>query len=205
MMKLTLGRKQCSDMNLQETQQVLRVLRVNYKRHFEGMTKEDSEIILNTWFQIFKDDCVELVSLAIQKVIMESRFCPTIAEIKDKMFELSVGKQDSAVDCFRLVKKAIRRDSSMAKREYDKLPLETQLAIGDYKNLCEYANMSDDDIQKYIFPRFRDSLAQVRETRKEMFKASDAMIQTSEKIAIDFQQTDDLRTLTISNRQLLLD
>ncbi len=71
-------------MNLEETKNVLTVLRINYPASFVHLSKEDSSLLLNEWHRKFENYPVQVVLKAIDTILDTdtSEFAPKIATIK---------------------------------------------------------------------------------------------------------------------------
>lgn len=74
-------------MTLEETRQMLTVLKASYPNSYRNMSNEESFNYLNLWAKAFEDDDTQTVSNAIHEIIYSdtSSFAPTIAQVKDKM------------------------------------------------------------------------------------------------------------------------
>lgn len=76
-------------MTLQETQQLLSVLRTNYPNTFRNQTKNESYDYLQLWAEAFKNDNANAVIKAVKKIIYEDtrEFAPNIAQVKKMIQE----------------------------------------------------------------------------------------------------------------------
>lgn len=72
-------------MTREETIKVLAILKAAYPNSYKGMTREEAQGTVSVWAMQFAAFPVEVVLLAINKIIASSTFPPTISEVKDKM------------------------------------------------------------------------------------------------------------------------
>lgn len=72
-------------MTREETIKVLVILKAAYPNSYKGMTREEAQGTVSVWAMQFAAFPVEVVLLAINKIIASSTFPPTISEVKEKM------------------------------------------------------------------------------------------------------------------------
>lgn len=72
-------------MTREETIKVLAILKAAYPNSYKNMTREEAQGTVSVWAMQFAAFPVEVVLLAINKIIASSTFPPTISEVKDKM------------------------------------------------------------------------------------------------------------------------
>lgn len=72
-------------MTREETIKVLAILKAAYPNSYKGMTREEAQGTVSVWTMQFAAFPVEVVLLAINKIIASSTFPPTISEVKEKM------------------------------------------------------------------------------------------------------------------------
>lgn len=72
-------------MTREETIKVLAILKAAYPNSYKGMTREEAQGTVSVWAMQFAAFPVEVVLLAINKIIASSTFPPTISEVKEKM------------------------------------------------------------------------------------------------------------------------
>lgn len=72
-------------MTREETIKVLAILKAAYPNAYRGMTREEAQGTVSVWAMQFAAFPVEVVLLAINKIIASSTFPPTISEVKEKM------------------------------------------------------------------------------------------------------------------------
>lgn len=72
-------------MTKKEAVQILAILKAAYPSSYQGMTKEEAAGTVGVWCMQFADMPVDIVLMAIQKLISTNKFPPTVAEVKAKL------------------------------------------------------------------------------------------------------------------------
>ena len=144
-------------MNLEDTRQVLRVIRVAYPHSFSKMTKEDKEDFLAVWSDMFVDDDPMLVMTAVKSYIRSnpSQFAPSVGQITELMHKLSQPKSIDADTAWNMVYKALGNSAYNAKEQFAKLPPEVQAGVGSPDQLRTWALMDNSEVQTVIMSMFK--------------------------------------------------
>ena len=74
-------------MTLQDITMILSALKASYPNAFKGQTENEALIMRNLWFSQFKNVSVDAMNKAIQTHINQSKYMPTIAEVRDLLGE----------------------------------------------------------------------------------------------------------------------
>lgn len=72
-------------MTREETIKVLAILKAAYPNSYKNMTREEAQGTVSVWAMQFAAFPVEVVLLAVNKIISSSTFPPAISEVKEKM------------------------------------------------------------------------------------------------------------------------
>lgn len=72
-------------MTKKEALQILAILKAAYPSSYNNMTKEEASGTVAIWAMQFADMPVDIVMMAIHKLISTSKFPPSVAEVKDKI------------------------------------------------------------------------------------------------------------------------
>lgn len=75
-------------MTKEEALHVLAILKAAYPSSYNGMTKREATGTATVWYIQFADVPVDIVLMAIQKLISTSKFPPAISEVKSKIGSL---------------------------------------------------------------------------------------------------------------------
>lgn len=87
-------------MTKKEALQILAILKAAYPSSYNGMTKEEAKGTVSVWAMQFENMPVDIVMMAIHKLISTNKFPPSVAEVKEKIksihweaYELLSGSQ----------------------------------------------------------------------------------------------------------------
>lgn len=72
-------------MTKKEAVQILAILKAAYPSSYSGMTKEEASGTVAVWAMQFGDLPVDIVMMAVHKLIATNKFPPSVAEVKDKI------------------------------------------------------------------------------------------------------------------------
>lgn len=72
-------------MTKQDAAQVLAILKAAYPASYQGMTTQEATGTITVWQMQFADMPVDIVLLAVHKLISSNKFPPTVAEVKQKL------------------------------------------------------------------------------------------------------------------------
>ena len=72
-------------MNKREAAQILAILKAAYPNSYKGMSKEEAAGTVSVWAMQFSDMPVDIVMMAVNKMISTSQFPPAISEVKQKI------------------------------------------------------------------------------------------------------------------------
>ena len=75
-------------MTRDDTIKVLAVLKAAYPASYRNMSKDEANGVVMIWATQFAADPVQVVMMAVQKLIAVSQFPPSIAEVKSKLHNL---------------------------------------------------------------------------------------------------------------------
>lgn len=151
----------------------------------------DNDAML-VWYNLLKDLSYEQVSVAIQKHMMQEKFPPTIADIREKASELIKEETDelSETEAWSIVWKAICKSSYNSEEEYSKLPEDLQKVVGSHGQLRAWAIDEEFNlgVESSNFKRdYRNYMQQKREKAKlpERFNNLRLNANGTEKIGVD--------------------
>lgn len=130
-------------MNREQTIAILKVLKVAYPRFYAEMSKKEAEDTINLWQEMFSHDNPALVTAAVKDLVNSFKFPPTIADVKDKMYELTKTDTETPVELWNAIKKAMRNSTYNAVEEFERLPEIAKKFVGSPNQLREWA-ISDD-------------------------------------------------------------
>lgn len=139
-------------MTYEETNEILRILRLNYPNSFKGLSDDDTFAYLDLWATAFIDDPVDLVTAAVKSIIYADtrEFAPNIAQVKKKMNELRNPKQMAEQEAFEMIRRACSNANYHAQKEFEKLPSVLQRIAGSPQQLKEWALMDSQTFNSVV-------------------------------------------------------
>ncbi len=75
-------------MTTQDVNQVLAIMKANYNYAFKNMSQEEKYMLLCTWTVTLRDLPADIVMLAVMQLVSQSKWLPTVAEIREKCREI---------------------------------------------------------------------------------------------------------------------
>ena len=149
-----------------ETITVMGILKAAYPRYYEDQKLAQQAV--NLWADMFADDPVGVVVLAVKALIATNKFVPTIADVKEKIQELTAKTQMSELEAWGYIAKAIKNGYYGAQAEFDKLPPILQKLVGSPAQLREWALMDVTQIQSVVSSNFMRSYRVMAKRESEM-------------------------------------
>ena len=149
-------------MNKNDVLKMLNILQVTYPNFYKGFSKQELQEAVNLYQEMFKDDDSKLVFVALKEVINTSEYPPTIATIKNKMYNMT-HTNDNNTELWNKLKNAIGRSNYYAQEEYDKLPNILKDYVRSPNRLQEMASMDSDvinSVEKGIFMKQIENIKQ---------------------------------------------
>ena len=136
-------RGKCLRMNTLEANLILGTLQSAFPSFYRGMSKKNSNDIVDLWWKMFEDDDFQAVMAAVQALIstrVES-FPPTIGEVKERLRMIKTTNDLSEQEAWAMVSKACQNGYYHAVEEFEKLPEVIQRSIGSADQLKVWAQM----------------------------------------------------------------
>ena len=143
-------------MNSQETTQVITLLAGNYDKIAEK-TKEQKQLMINTWQECLGDLDYNLVLQAVKRTIITSPYPPTIHEIRKNAIELVTPTEANSLDYWNECYKMICNGAYMTEEQFRQHSLICQKFLGSTKQLKEYAtntNFNFDVVRSNFFKQY---------------------------------------------------
>ena len=146
-------------MTRDDTLDLLSVLKAAYPNFYKDMTRKDADHVIDLWTEMFKDEPVQLVALAVKRHIATDTkgFPPHIGAIKDAIVKIQQPEEITELEAWGLVQKALRNGYYGAQEEFDKLPPVVQRLVGSPKQLREWSQMDTDTVSSVVASNFQRS------------------------------------------------
>ena len=130
-------------MNKQETAQIITLLAGNYNSIAEK-TKEQKQMMLNTWQECLGDLDYKLILQAVKKNIIESPYPPTIHKIRKNAIEIiNPSNAKTPIEAWEEAYKMICNGTYMTQEEFDTHTPEVKKFFGSPTQLKAYATNVD--------------------------------------------------------------
>lgn len=153
-------------MNRTEVTKVLAILKTAYP-NFYNSDELSIEEIIDLWVELFKDCDYNLTMLAVKELINSSRYTPTIADIKNKMYELTHTEEPSNSELWERLLVAIRNGLYGYEKEFEKLPDIIKEFLGSPQQLNSIAEMDSETIHTVIKGQFLRQIENLKERVKQ--------------------------------------
>lgn len=131
-----------------ETLKIITILASNYKSIDEQIKDKDKlKIMADTWYSCLEDMSYELCALAVKKSIIQSKYPPTIHEVRKNAVDI-VTKNEykrNPVEAWNEAYSMISKGSYMTQDEFDTHNDDIKNFFGGLKQVKELA-MTDSDI-----------------------------------------------------------
>lgn len=153
-------------MNREQTIAILKVLKVAYPRFYAEMSKKEAEDTINLWQEMFSNDNPALVTAAVKELVNSFKFPPTIADVKDKIYEITNKEEETPVELWNAIKKAMRNSTYNAVEEFERLPEIAKKFVGSPNQLREWA-ISDDYNDGVVKGQFFKQVEIIKQREKD--------------------------------------
>lgn len=154
-------------MQKKEILSMLGLLKVAYPNFYRDIKKEDVENTTLLYEQMFKDYDSKLVLLAVRELINSFKYPPTIADIKEKIYQLTNVEDKSASELWDCLLKAIRNGNYGTDEEFKYLPDIVKEYVISPRQLQEMAQMDSDTIHSVVKGQFFKQIENLKQRAKE--------------------------------------
>lgn len=142
-------------MTREETIGILSILKASYPNFYKELTKKDAETTINLYAEMFSNTEANLVATAIKELIQHQSYPPTIADIKNKIDELTQPYEETEVELWEIYKKIIQSGYYGDRTEFDALPEAIKSYLGNNPNRINELGMMEsstfNSVEKGIF------------------------------------------------------
>lgn len=154
-------------MNKNEILTMLSILKVAYPNFYKDVSKEEVEQTTILYQEMFKDYDSKLVFFAVKELVNSFKYPPTIADIKDKIYQLTNVEDKSASELWDCLLKAIRNGSYGSEQEFKNLPDIVKDYVISSRQLQELAQMDSDIINSVVKGQFLKQVENLKQRAKE--------------------------------------
>lgn len=153
-------------MTRDDTTVILGILKTSYPNFYKGMEKKEMYATIDLWSEMFENDDLNLVKVAVKELIQTLKFPPTIADIKQKMYDLTTETKTTS-DLWNELVKALRNSGYHAEEQYMKLSPEVKAFVRNPSQLKEMAMMNSDVINSVTKGQFFKQIEVIQKRVKE--------------------------------------
>lgn len=160
-------------MTLQQTAQMMSVIRAAYPRFYVNTSDVDARAALNLWHSMFEGDDAELVSDALKAFIASDTkgFPPVPGQIREKLGviqEATFGFEMTEQAAWAMVTRALRDSGYHSAERFAELPEDIQRCVGSAAQLHDWAVSDNDALQSVIASNFMRSYRAIAAKRREI-------------------------------------
>ena len=154
-------------MNRAETTQIITLLAGNYSSISEK-TKEQKQMMLNTWQECLGDLDYKLVLQAVKKTIIESPYPPTIHDIRKNAVEMiNPSTQKTAIEAWNEAYSMICSGLYMTQEQFDMASPEIKKFFGNVRQVKELAQTDLDTVNTVTKGQFLKQYEVIADRQKE--------------------------------------
>lgn len=160
-------------MTREETAQILRIVKAEWRHDFKSMTRDEMIDRLNLWAEMFRDDDARLVGAAVKALIVAGNreFAPGVGQIKEQMAKLLPGREEhTEAEAWARIRKAIRNSGYEAREEYDRLPPILKKLVGSPSQLREWAVMDSEELNTVVASNIQRAYRTMQQRENEQAK-----------------------------------
>lgn len=173
-------------MNKQETAQVITLLAGNYNSISEK-TKEQKQMMLNTWYECLNDLDYKLVLQAVKKTILESPYPPTIHDVRKNAIEIiNPNTQKTGIEAWNEAYSMICNGLYMTEEQFNQSSPEVKKFFGNVRQVKELAQTDIKTVNTVVKGQFLKQYDVIRERERQQRllpkQMQDFIAQISEKM-----------------------
>lgn len=170
-------------MNKQETVQIITLLAGNYES-IANKSEMQQKMMLNTWYECLGDLDYNLVLQAVKKTIINSKYPPTIHEIRKNAVEMvNPSTSKSAIEAWNEAYKMICNGTYMTQEEFETASPEVKKFFGDVRQVKELAQTNTDIVNSVTKGQFLKQYDAIVEREKQQKLLPEKMQDLTNKLA----------------------
>ena len=160
-----LDRPEDMRMNREETKQMLKILSVAYPRTYAGYSEQQKTETVDLYFALFGKCETEIVVSALCNYVKSNQYPPTPAGIQAQI-DLILSTDDSAIELWNTLAKAVRNGYYGYEEEYNKLPEVCQKWLHCPEQLKELAVVDFSTLNSVIRGQFLKTIGEIQKKEK---------------------------------------
>ena len=191
-------------MTRDETLTVLAVIRAAYPAFYGKANKQDIDISVNLWSEMFADDPYQVVNYALKKLIAEKTgFPPCIADLKQKIREVTNAATGAPTheELWQMLRAASRNGFHEAEEEFAKLPPILKRYLGAPSALRTMAVMDEDVFNSVVHGQFLKQISAIEDRERFDEEMPDNIRQLACAMAHRIPETHQLTEREVNDRR----
>ena len=162
---------------------IIGILKTAYPQYY----KDRNSIIdtTNLWYEMFENDDINLIKIVVKNYITNSTsgFPPTIGEIKNELYKLTLGDEKQDIELWNELKSAIRSGIYYSAEIFPTLSKELQIYLKNPMQLKELAMSNADDLETVQKGIFLKQMPIIKQREKEKIMMLPERREMLEKLA----------------------
>ena len=160
-------------MTRKETIAILAIMRSTYPRFYPTtQSNEEVNTTIDVWSEMFENDDLDIVKLAIKNLINRLEFPPTIADVRKEIDKISAvaTKTLTAEEEWEAIRHAVKNSIYYAKEQYESLPSVAKRFVGSPAQLRDWA-MSEsfnDGVMRSLFLKQYNTIKDRERVEKQL-------------------------------------
>ena len=146
---------------------MLNILKKAYPSYYKDLNKDEAKDIVDFYEEMFRGEDERLVLIALKSIINTSEYPPTIATIKNKVYEISHKEEINNNDLWEALVKAIGNSSYHAEKEFNKLPELVKEYVKSPYQLQRLAEVDSEKIHSVEKGIFMKQIENIKKNYKE--------------------------------------
>ena len=159
-------------MTREEVSQLLTLLKVTYPNFYKNLTSRDAMATLEVWYEMFKDDDLNIVKPALMSLFSTNVFPPVPADVKKAIAETKAIMLGEPTDdeLFAKLQRAAANSTYDSEKEFNKLPDAVKRFVGSPSGLRTMGKIDEETFNTVTRGQFMKALP-IMKQRQEFHDA----------------------------------
>lgn len=156
-------------MNRTETARTIMLLHAAYPQFYRDISEEEARAVMNLWAEMFRDENVEVVRVALYSLIRtHGGFPPTIADVCEEIRKLKEAFMNEPTDeeLWKILRAGIMDGKNGAREHFEKFPPILKAYCGSPGMLEDYAEHEMTTLDTVDKALFMKQISVLREREK---------------------------------------
>lgn len=150
-----------------ETGKLLYLLQTAYPKYYDGKTAEELAGAVDLWYDLLKDQDATLVFAATKELLGTLKFPPTIADIKEKIYNMTNQEEDDLA-LWDELDRAVRRGLYNTQAVFDGLSPLVKKFVGNPAQLRDLALGKTETFNTVTKGQFLKQIPILKQREKEL-------------------------------------